>query len=203
MKMLKIVGALVVAATLSACGASQQVSRNAPLDAGALITAPQVTVETNYRLDGISIGIPQDLRVSEANRYYPVADIVWRGDELGDRKQQIARIFQNSLTQTSQRMTGTRPVDVEITINRFHSVTEKARWTVGGVHNIRFNMRVSDATTGQVLLDQPMNGDLPAFGGEMAARAIAEGQTQKVRITNHLTDVLTNAMIAQPIRSAF
>ena len=199
MKLMKTLTALAVAATLTACGGVDQVSRNAPLDAGQLAT-PQVAIAPNFTLSGVSVGIPQDLRVSEANRYYPVADIVWRGDGLGDRKQQIARIFQESLAGTASRMTGDQSVDVEITINRFHSVTEKARWTFGGVHNIRFDMVVRDAVNGQVLLTRNMNADLPAFGGEMAARAEAAGETQKVRITRHLTEVITDALIAQPVR---
>lgn len=30
-----------------------------------------------------------DLSVSESNSYYPNADVVWRGDPIGDRIQQI------------------------------------------------------------------------------------------------------------------
>jgi len=82
-------------------------------------------------------------------------------------------------------------LSIDIVVERFHSLTEKARYTVGGVHSIRFRMIVRDATTGKALSEpRVVRADLDAFGGQQALNAQARGLTQKVRITNHLAEVI-------------
>ena len=52
-------------------------------------------------------------------------------------------------------------------------------------------MQIRDLSTG-LALGEPrlVKADLDAFGGQQALRAEARGQTQKVRITNHLAEVI-------------
>ena len=66
---------------------------------------------------------------------------------------------------------------------RFHALTEKARYTVGGIHSFHFDADRARCATGAVL-DGPrlVMADVKASGG---ARAIAEeqmGRTQRVVI---------------------
>ncbi len=138
-----------------------------------------------------AITVPEELTISEANLYYPIADIVWRGEPYGDRKEQIGQIFQESLKRARAQAVDGRPVKAEITINRFHSVTEKTRYTVGGVHSISFFVTLRDARTGEVLVDmRKVKADLNALGGQRARRADMQGLTMKARIETHLARVL-------------
>jgi len=59
----------------------------------------------NYNVVDYSVRVPSNLTISEANSYYPVADIVWRGDALGDRHMQVAKIFQDSLERAIPNVT--------------------------------------------------------------------------------------------------
>lgn len=190
MKFLKIVAFGAIAAALTACSSMDTVTRNTPLEAPrvGVQAAPQVL--RDYSLHSIRFAVPADMTVSEANSYYPIADIVWRGDPLGNRSQQINEIFQTSILAAGQGLTGARPVTVDVELARFHSLTERTRYSVGGVHSIKFDLTVRDAATGQVLEPtRRINGDLAALGGFAALAADNEGQTQKARITTHLTSL--------------
>jgi hypothetical protein len=52
-------------------------------------------------------------------------------------------------------------------------------------------MQIRDFATGQIIGEPRLiKADLDAFGGKDALRADARGQTQKVRVTNHLAEVI-------------
>lgn len=190
MKLLKTVALTLVAASLSACATVDTATRNAPLATPNLEAPAQQQVLRDYSVQSMRIAVPADLTVSEANSYYPIADIVWRGDPLGDRRQQIADLFQTSILNAAQGLDGATPVTVDVTLRRFHSLTERTRYSVGGVHSIKFDLTVRDATTGEIL-EGPrfINADLAALGGQAAVQADNTGQGQKVRITSHLTNL--------------
>ncbi len=216
MRLFRFAWALGLAATLTACGATDIVSRDAPFAISAQSIGTQVLngsdnfarTSTEARLgahqqslaDGIggqihvaqvNVTVPERLRVSEANRYYPTADIVWREDPIGDRHAQVATIVQDALTVGTQAFQGPRAVILDVEVTRFHALTEKARYTVGGVHNIIFNLVLRDAQTGLPMSEPHLvEVDLDAFGGQQAIDAEALGLTQKVRISNHLAEVI-------------
>ena len=77
-------------------------------------------------------------------------------------------------------------------LQRFHSLTEKARYSVGGVHNIiEFDLTVRRASTGEALAPaRRVEADLPALGGTAAIESDRAGQTQKVRVTTFLQSVI-------------
>ncbi|AXI46898.1 hypothetical protein C1J03_13225 [Sulfitobacter sp. SK012] len=171
-----------------------------PYEAGtaqAYQTAPTeptempVQILNRVSVQQVNVLVPQSLRVSEANRYYPSGDIVWREDPIGNRHAQVQQIFQNALAAGTQNLDGDVPVVIDVVVERFHALTEKARYTVGGVHSIRFNMVIRDAETGQALsAPRVVRADLDGFGGQQAINAEARGVTQKVRISNHLAEVI-------------
>jgi hypothetical protein len=145
------------------------------------------------------VTVPRTLKVSEANMFYPIADIVWRGDAYGDRHEQVEAIFNEGLTKGAQMTSGARDVVVDVEVIRFHSLTERTRYTVGGTHSITFAMTVHDAKSGSVLQARRIiKSDLKGFGGNAAVIAERMGQTQKVRITDHLAKVL-NQELARPV----
>ncbi len=176
---IRLLAALAIAAGLSACGA-------APRDSGTDAEMPAALNVAETRVD-----VPPGLKVSEKNRYYPSGDIVWRGDPPGDRHAQVAAIFRDAAARGTAGMTGGTPVIVEIEVERFHSLTEKARYSVGGVHDINFVLTLRDPETGQVLNGpRRVQADLKAYGGQAAIAADQRGETQKVRITDHLAEVI-------------
>lgn len=173
---------------LSACANVDTASRNAPIDLPQL-AAP---VAQSVTVADYNIKVSRKLRVSEANVYYPLGDIVWRGDAIGDRHAQVAQIFQTSVERVqAQNVGGALPVIVDIDVKRFHALTEKTRYTVGGVHSITFDLTVRNPTTGAILVPtREISADLRGFGGSKAIQAEHQGRGQKVRITQHLANVI-------------
>lgn len=183
---------LILTAAVAGCGAVEPASRNVPFDPGPNVQAPQAQ---SVQIVDYSVRVPRSLRVSEANRYYPGGDIVWRGEPLGDRHQQVADIFKDGIEKLRTDTATGLPVTVEIEVKRFHALTEKARYTVGGVHAITFDLTVRDAATGRVMVPtRTIRADLDAFGGARAIAAERNGITQKYRITNHLAYVLNEEL---------
>jgi hypothetical protein len=195
MKSMKSIAILGLALALSACVSSEPASRGVSNDAltlasrgtGSIPTEGPRVVVPLYTISDIRINVPRDLRVSEANVYYPMADIVWRGDPLGDRHGQIKAIFETAAQQATASMKGPRPAVLSVTLKRFHSVTEKTRYTIGGTHDMVFDLTVLDAATGAVI-DGPreVRADVRAAGGQAAIAEEQAGRTQKVVVTERL-----------------
>ena len=190
MKLIKTVAFGAIAAALTACSSVDTVSRNAPLETPRVAAPATPQILRDYALHSIRFAVPDDMTVSEANSYYPIADIVWRGDPLGNRSEQISSIFQTAIMSAGEGLTVSVPVTVDVTLVRFHSLTERTRYSVGGVHSIKFDLTIRSAATGEILEPtRRINGDFAALGGYAALAADNEGQTQKVRITTHLTNL--------------
>lgn len=159
---------------------------NLPGAAGA-VAAYRSPVSVN----AIVVRVPRDLKVSERNSYLPRGDIVWRGDPIGDRYLQVQRIFEGAMTRGAAGLDGAVKVDLDIEVKRFHALTEKARYTTGGVHSITFDLAIRNPETGELLVPvRTIRADLEGFGGRQAVEADARGETQKVRISNHLAEVI-------------
>ena len=199
---MRFVAIAAVAFSLGACSTYDPATRNAPLEVPGI-----QAIEPSFDVTELRVSVPKNLRVSEANVYYPVADIVWRDDPVGDRHKQISQLVGAAIQRGTNQMEGVQPVLLDIEVTRFHSLTEKARYTVGGVHSIRFKMTLRDATTGAVLVPERLvNADLSALGGRAAIEADARGQGQKTRISDHLTHLiqqeLTRPLVAPAVAPA-
>lgn len=190
MKRFALLTALVFTTGLAACGSVETATRNAPLE-----TPVFSPLSPTYSVSELHISVPQTLNVSEANLFFPVADIVWRGDVAGDRYQQVQSIFESGMGRGVTGLNGTSEVVVDIEVMRFHSLTEKARYTIGGVHSIKFKMSVYDAQTGSLMgAPRVVKADLDGFGGSRAIAAEQDGITQKVRIEQHLAQVIRSEL---------
>ncbi len=202
----KILIALGLVLGLSACAGTEPATRSAmmenltiasqgggpmPLDPGATLMAAK------YDVTGFNVIVPRTLKVSEANTFKPRADIVWHGDPTGDRYQQVGDILTAAATRATTGMADGRPVTLDIALVKFHGVTAKTRYTIGGMHDLRFDLTVRDAATGEVL-DGPrlVVADVKAAGGDQAIAEEAAGFTQKVVVTNRLTEVLRRELSA-------
>ncbi len=191
MKAKKAITALALALAASGCTQIDRTvdiaSRAEPLNGAVIEAETSQTQRLAYDVQDVQIRIPSDLTISEANSFYPLADIVWRGDPLGDRREQVSTILRDSFLAGTESIDGDTPVVVTLTLRRFHSLTERTRYTVGGVHSIKFDLAVTHAETG-TLLEGPryVSADLGGLGGQAAIRADQIGETQKVRIMRHL-----------------
>ena len=89
----KALTGLVLALTLSACATTPSATRSAmPDDAVLGFSQPDV------RIDSFTVSVPKSLKVNERNTYYPIGDIVWRGDPMGDRHAQVKAMFEAGLS---------------------------------------------------------------------------------------------------------
>lgn len=169
-------------------------------------TGPERTVDINRlpSLDVVSIQVkvPRTLVVSEENGYKPRADIVWHGETFGDRYAQVAAIFEDAANRALADAKGDLPVVLFVEVRKFHALTARTRATVGGTHAIDFFLSMTNAETGDIVIEPFfVSTNLRAFGGEEAIKADQRGETQKVRITNHLTHLIEQELIAQPLQS--
>lgn len=198
MKPIKIILLATLALGLSACAKNGSVSRNESINAPFVGTKSVETIiaATTFSVRNVRVSVPDSLSVSEANIYYPTADIVWREGVFGDRHEQVAVIFEEGMAHGVKDMNGAQAINVNVEVKRFHSLTERARYTIGGVHSIKFILALTDAKTG-VLIAKPrlINADLKAYGGKRAVQAEHRGETQRVRITAHLAEVITREII--------
>lgn len=150
----------------------------------------------------VTVRVPRTLEVSEANRYIPQGDIVWREDPLGNRHAQVQAIVQRALEAGVRPLSGPVKAELDVEVLRFHALTQKARYTTGGLHSIAFTMVLRDAETGAPLTEvREIEADLKAYGGRSALVAIAEGQTQKVRITGFLAKVIQQEILTPGSRA--
>lgn len=186
MKHVRMVALVVMGMAVSGCASLDAPSRNAPFEAPSA-----AAVTPSMKVVGFEVRVPRSLKVSEANSYYPTGDIVWRGEALGDRHAQVKKIFDESLARATQGSNGKVPVLVDIEVKRFHALTEKTRYTVGGRHEIKFVMHFLNPETRQPVAE-PRNIDatFKGFGGARAIAAERNGVTQRKRIGDRLVSVL-------------
>jgi len=191
----RILAALPLLALLAACAEPYQVSRAAGTPAQIAapdgFAAPAPVAAPRYAVRAVSVTVPRQLKVSEANQYFPIADIVWRDDPRGDRHAQVQTIFETAVAEGTGAMHEGVPVVIEIEVTRFHALTEKARFTVGGSYAMRFMLTLRHAETG-ALLDgpRPVLADARAAGGARALEEEALGLTQKRVVTARLAEVI-------------
>lgn len=199
MQNLKTAAVLSMGLMVAACGTNTSAPQAAGLQTGDSLAFRQAGAAqpaeqaqpSSLKVQAVKVIVPSTLKVSEANSYYPRADIVWRGDDFGNRYEQVAAIFQNAFVAGTKDMNGTTPTVLEVEVIRFHSLTEKARYSVGGVHNMHFKLTMRHAQTGALLAPpREVEANLDAFGGGQAYEAERRGQTQKVRVTGYLAQVI-------------
>ncbi|RKT30384.1 hypothetical protein BXY70_2373 [Roseovarius halotolerans] len=191
---------LLLGLVVSGCGASEISMRNASLHPGGVEAMPEpAAVPRSVDVRNIRVSVPAELKVSEANMYLPAGDIVWREDPLGDRHAQVKAIFETAMQRGVDALPhGQVPVDLNIEVTRFHALSEKARYTVGGRHTLHFVMQLSDPETGAPYgPPRAIKANLKALGGQTALEAESKGITQKVRITEHLAQVIGEELAGQ------
>ncbi len=174
---------LAALALLAACAAPDPAMRQAPM-ATAPVAAGAAAVPApaaRWAVRAIAIDVPESLVVSESNSFFPIADIVWRGEPRGDRRAQVRAILAEAFGAAAAEGAGGTPAKVEISVRRFHGVTERTRYTVGGVLAVHLVMTFRDPASGAVL-DGPRDVRIavPMAGGARAIEEEARGLTQRI-----------------------
>ena len=155
-----------------------------------------------YPVAAVRVNVPRSLQVSEANTFVPVADIVWRGEPQGDRHAQVARMFHEALLAGTNGMATGPAAIVAVEVTRFHCLTEKTRFTVGGNHAIHFTLTLRDAATGAVRKGpRAIVADVKASGGAAAIAEDQAGRTQRVVVVERIADVIRRE-ISRPANDA-
>lgn len=143
-----------------------------------------------WRLAAVEVTVPKELKVSEEHTYEPDADIVWREDPIGDRHAQVDKIMTDAIRRGASGLKGSVPVRLDVTVKRFHALTFEAEAlnVAGiGVHNINFDITVSDARTGKRLAGPvAIDAALPALTGTEMIKARLNGESQRSQISNHV-----------------
>lgn len=141
----------------------------------------------DFILIGWQVTVPETLKVSEANTIKPSGDIVWRGDPFGDRYAQVKAIMEASLAKAAPQVRGNLPITVQVVVRRFHALTERTRYTYGGLHELRYDLQVTNAETGEVIIPAyTVDATFRGYGGYQALDAERRGFSQKRRVTDHL-----------------
>ncbi|MEO0701711.1 MAG: DUF6778 family protein [Pseudomonadota bacterium] len=198
MGILRTTLACCATALIAGCGNFGAIATDvAPLAAAETVSNPR-----DYSVSQINIMVPETLTVSEAHSYFPRADIVWREDPPGDRRQQIAAVLNTAAERGTAGFDGGREVALNVEVVMFHALTERARYSVGGVHDIDLLLSVTDAETGAVIEPpREINAALRGFGGARAVEANLSGEVPKVRLTEHLAGVF-QAELMGPVGGA-
>lgn len=186
-KLRLMIGCALVALT-AACGGGDMATRSSSSPVPVLGPGA-AAVALEYAVKDVQVTVPEHLKVSEANMYYPIADIVWRGEARGDRYAQVDALMTEAFKRGTAGMTTGLPVILEAEVTRFHALTEKTRYTLGGTYSTHFILTLRDANTGEII-DGPrmVIDDTKASGGDVALQEEARGLTQKVVLTQALAD---------------
>lgn len=146
----------------------------------------------NWRVASLDIRVPDTLTVSENTALFaPNADIVWFGDPPGDRRAQVRAILRDGIGRGVDDLRGRQRVRMVVVLTQFHAVTPTAvNRAPSAVHNIAFAVQVFDMAGNPLIEQQFIRADLEANVGVSAVVAAQQGQTQKVRITDHLERVM-------------
>lgn len=186
-----------LALSAAACAPIEPATRNASevtaLDEIVVDGSAPVAEAPRYKVEAVQVVVPEKLRVSEANLYYPLGDIIWHGDAAGDRHAQVQAIFAEAASRATREMTEGQPVVVDLQVMRFHALSPITRYTIGGTYGVRFALTLRDAETGAVVAGpKVLDHGFKASGGQRAVEEEARGYTQKVAVTEFLAEYLND-----------
>jgi hypothetical protein len=195
--------ALMLTFAVAGCGALKSESPDGLSTSVVKVDGREPIVQSSveaalYNITEVNVTVPSTLRVSEENLFYPDADVVWRGEPQGDRLEQVKAIVEDGFAAGIVGMkTGPKAV-MGVQLERFHALTEKARFSVGGVHDVVFVMVVREVGT-NAILEEPRRIEVPirASGGDSAIAEDAAGRTQRVVIVEGLAEAIRRELSAK------
>lgn len=149
----------------------------------------------NWLVVDVQATVPRTLTTTDRNGQMPNVDLIWTEEGQGDTYAQIEAIMEEALARAAlsihSTIKGSRPVIIRSEQTQFHSLTQRARSNVGGIHNTDFILTVVDANTGELLAGPAtIEADVKAYGGAEAEELVAQGQTMRVRIIDRVSQVI-------------
>lgn len=198
----RIAVVLLAGLSVAACGRTFATSYD---------TAAPAVARSDWRVTDVRVVGPVGLTTSEQNSFMPRADIIWHGDQPGNRAEQVAAIVRQGVEQGFAGLKGKQDVVATVTLRRFHSMTPKAYFEAPagtGVHSVAFDLTITDRKTGAILAGpERIEADMPA-----TVAAAADGQSLealpaavwKKQISQHIAATIRSWTGAGPdIRSSF
>lgn len=154
-----------------------------------------------WSLGDVQVGISEKLVVTQSpsRRYPPITELVWYGDPPGDRKEQVIALMSDAVRAgAADALLGSQPVTIALNITEFHAMTPRARATELqlGVHEIMFDISVTDSSGAVVASESGVRADLQAYSGASALQAEQLGQGQKIRIQSRVAQVIRSWLVA-------
>ncbi len=146
-------------------------------------TGPVSNNVSGWSLQDVNVTFGPDISRTASGTEFS-SNFVWQGDGDGNRKKLVIAMFQEAMENIGQEaMTGSRPVAMNVQINKFHALKNWSRLFCCGEHNIRADLSVTDAASGQVLAEsKDVYLGRIALGGVPGLVAVAVGRDQRVRI---------------------
>ncbi len=152
-----------------------------PLGGTTTVAPVDVSQLEPMRVASFTVTVPESLSVSEENSYDPRADIVWRADPPGSRYSQVQAVMEAGIRAGTDDLDGTLPVALNIVVQRFHSQTQKVRYSFGGDYEVHYDLEVRDARNGSVVIPAyRVYAVEDAPGGNAALAADLQGRTEKM-----------------------
>lgn len=146
-------------------------------------------VSRSWSVEAINVAVPSELTVNATNYMIPSEDIVWYGEQVGDKRHQVAAILKDGLVEGSAPLRGSVPVIWDVELIKFHALTPKAFYHAPsgtGVESVRFKITVIDARTRTVLVpEQIIAADGPA---RVAADEGSRGYAERRRIVQKIAE---------------
>lgn len=142
-----------------------------------------------WRLAEVNVGFgPAIGRTATGDEF--ASNFLWAGSGEGNRKRQVVQLFRDAAAEVGREaMTGGRPVELDVEVTYFHGMPEWARYVCCGYENIRANLTVTDAGTGDLLArgEEIFLGRV-GLGGVPKAIAELRGRSERVLVQEAIVD---------------
>lgn len=188
---------LAPVALLAACSGGGLVTRNAPaatqfLTANSDESHAPVPLNPSYHVVEVNVEVPASLTTSEVNGIKPRVDILWQEDPLGDgdRHDQVDELMTAALEAGVAALDGERDVVLDVVMTRFHALTKRTRYSIGGEHEVWMYMAVRDAETGELLEPARLIGFDARITPDEALANEARGLNQRLEITGLVEEMI-------------
>lgn len=194
MQLIKAACACLLAAFVAGCTMSDDVTRNATVQLPLANVSESDQFLPTYTVKDVRISVPLNLSVSEANSIKPRADIVWRGDLGFDRHEQLRVLFEEAAAEGAELMQGEVDVIVDLTITKFHGMTQHSRYAYKGDYDIHYTYVVREVGTERVI-EGPTEIEVSLVSTPEASIFMdASGYTERQYVKDYLIPLLTSTL---------
>lgn len=181
---------MVFGLALAACSGSGGLGPDTEIFREPIGLSAESLARLNVR--SASVSVPASLIVStNPSEQFPQTDIVWFEDPAGDRRAQVQAIVETAMNQAVAGLRGSVPVNVLVTVRKFHAVTPKAlASSLPAWHDVKLDIQIRSADGRSIAAIIGLNADSIALTQGTAQAALARGETQKSRIIARISQAV-------------